>query len=90
MKKLKLEELEVTSFETTSGARRERGTVLGHDTEPTVVSGIETYHVENCGESQYFDCTYGCSMNTDCENTCIGFTQPWECVRPPDTDIECR
>jgi hypothetical protein len=63
--------------------------VLGHDTEPTVVSGLETYHVESCGESQYFDCTYGCSMNTDCANTCIGFTE-WDCVRPPDTDIECR
>jgi hypothetical protein len=82
MKKLKLEELEITSFETTSGAARERGTVLGHGTEPTIVIVLETYDVEACGESQFFDCTYGCSMNTDCENTCVGFTQTWDCVPP--------
>lgn len=82
MKKLKLEELEITSFETTPGGARERGTVLGHDPEPTGSLVIETYDIELCGDSQYFDCTYGCSINTDCANTCIAFTETWDCVPP--------
>ena len=84
MKKLKLETLEVTSFET-SPAPAERGTVNANnsDVQPSPpTTGIETYHVDDCGESRYFDCTYGCSVNTDCANTCIAFTETWDCVPP--------
>lgn len=82
MKKLKLESLEVTSFET-SPAAAGRGTVNANhsDVQPTPPTiGPETYDVEACGESQYFDCTYGCSVNTDCANTCLVFTETWDCV----------
>jgi hypothetical protein len=72
MKKLKLEELVVTSFETASAARA-RGTVLG--AANTAVRPCEvpfgTYDIQDCGDTQYFDCTYGCSQNTGCPNGCI-------------------
>ena len=32
---------------------------------------IKTYDVDACGETQYFDCTFGCSINTNCPNGCI-------------------
>lgn len=70
MKKLKLESLEVTSFETTSDAARGRGTVVGHAPR-TRACPPETYNVDLCGDTQYFDCTLGCSINTNCPNGCI-------------------
>ena len=62
MRKLKLESLQVESFETTGIATRMRGTVDAHcDPQPTPPTiSIETYDVELCGDTQYFDCSLGC------------------------------
>jgi hypothetical protein len=69
MKKLKLEHLEVTSFATTSDAPRDRGTVLGA-AAPTRACPPQTYSPDHCGDTFYFDCTLGCSIQTDCPNGC--------------------
>jgi hypothetical protein len=79
MKKLKLESLEVTSFETGSAGPQERGTVNGRaKPEP------DTFR--NCPETAFhcptdpnFDCTYGCSYFTGCLENC-GLTQDVDCV----------
>jgi hypothetical protein len=65
MRKLKLESLQVESFETALAAR-ERGTMHAHQQHHT----IETYDIEECGDTRYFDCTYGCSINTNCATGC--------------------
>jgi hypothetical protein len=79
MKKLKLESLEVTSFVTTTEAARERGTVHGA-AKPTPGTGpIQTYSPEACGETQYFDCTLGCSYLTHCLG-CTQLTANPDCV----------
>jgi hypothetical protein len=81
MHKLKLESLQIESFETTSPAVNGRGTVNGHieaqtgDTGQvytTTISGpvIHTYNVRDCGETRYFDCTYGCTMVRTCGRYC--------------------
>lgn len=88
MRKLKLESLEVESFETTSFMPGARGTVEGHRPNTdgcgtTVVQpgtnqvsvciicqphtvdwqcGPLTYDLR-CGETQYMDCTFGCTIN---------------------------
>ncbi|HEY0019586.1 MAG TPA: pinensin family lanthipeptide [Longimicrobium sp.] len=83
MRKLKLEALQVESFETTSGAPRMRGTIQGNadatgtgtGTGVSVCAvcepwsndrhcGPDTYNVHDCGETMYFDCTFGCTRNT--------------------------
>jgi hypothetical protein len=69
MKKLKLEDLAVTSFDTIRGRTRERGTVRAHGPGTEVPFG--TYDIVDCGDTRYFDCTYGCSQNTGCPNGCI-------------------
>ncbi|HEU4883323.1 MAG TPA: hypothetical protein VFT45_13775 [Longimicrobium sp.] len=66
MRKLKLESVKVESFHTTSIAPRERGTVNAHG-KP---GPIQTYNVDLCGDTQYFDCTLGCSQNTQCAGAC--------------------
>ncbi len=79
MKKLKLEELEVTSFATTSGIARERGTVNAHAKLGGPVF-IETYNIERCGDTQYFDCTFGCSYLLSCTGcTAVRLTEA-DCV----------
>ena len=67
MRKLKLESLQVESFETTAAAPCERGTVEAHGRPPT----IDTYNPDRCGDTMYFDCTLGCSQNTACPNGCV-------------------
>ena len=62
MRKLKLETLQVESFETTAAAPRERGTVEAHGRP----GPIQTYSPERCGDTMYFDCTLGCSVETNC------------------------
>lgn len=62
MLKLKLESVKVESFETTHAATNERGTVNAHGKPHP----IETYNVERCGDTRYFDCTLGCSVETNC------------------------
>ncbi|HYW11863.1 MAG TPA: hypothetical protein VE871_07885 [Longimicrobium sp.] len=71
MRKLKLESLQVESFETVTLAPRLRGTVDAHgDPQPTPpTTGIETYQVEACGETQYFDCSLGCPSIAPCDLT---------------------
>jgi hypothetical protein len=83
MKKLKLEELEVTSFATTPDAASDRGTVVGAAAPRTRgCPVIETYNVQTCGETQYLDCTFGCSLNTNCADGCgvVRLTEGPECV----------
>ena len=83
MRKLKLESLTVESFETSPVATQARGTVEAHGKpKPTT---LQTYDVQACGDTQYFDCTYGCSMNTNCAGAC-GVTE-YDCV--PLTDVDC-
>lgn len=64
MRKLKLESLQVESF-ATAAAPRARGTVEAHgDPQPSPV--IETYDVDLCGETRYFDCSLGCPSIAPC------------------------
>jgi hypothetical protein len=67
MRKLKLESLQVESFATTAVAQLAHGTVDAHG-KP---GPLETYNVERCGDTRYFDCTLGCSMNTACPDGCV-------------------
>lgn len=71
MRKLKLESLQVESFETTTAAAHVRGTVNAHgDVQPTPPTiSIETYDVDICGETQYFDCSLGCPSIAPCQLT---------------------
>jgi hypothetical protein len=63
MKKLKLEELEVTSFGTTPVQAEERGTVQGNSIKfPLTRSPAE------CPNTAYLDCTFICSVDDD---TCV-------------------
>ncbi|HYH78741.1 MAG TPA: pinensin family lanthipeptide [Longimicrobium sp.] len=66
MKKLKLDSIEVTSFETSAGETREFGTVLGRDGKP---APITTFCQPTTPD---MDCTYGCSRDTSCAEACVG------------------
>lgn len=79
MKKLKLEDLAVTSFETTSAVAGERGTVQGHAPPASRQCPIQTYNVDLCGDTQYFDCTLGCSHLTNCPD-CIVQLETADCA----------
>lgn len=81
MHKLKLESLQVESFETTRMGHRGEGTVRGHadvatggtgTIQPATINSIciPTYNVRDCGDTRYFDCTFGCSHNTGCRTVC--------------------
>jgi hypothetical protein len=64
MRKLKLESLTVESFETAPIATQPRGTVAAHaKPQPTT---LQTYNVDICVDTMYFDCTLGCSHLTHC------------------------
>jgi hypothetical protein len=76
MKKLKLESLEVTSFETGGAEPLARGTV--HGRAKTNFNCPQTLFA--CPTDPNFDCTYGCSNVTGCINTCTELTNPLECV----------
>jgi hypothetical protein len=89
MRKLKLESLQVESFETTGNGSRLRGTVDGYAPDksrggcPGEGTGPsycvlchatdaadcqpDTYDVVACGDTQYFDCTFGCSQYNSCQ-----------------------
>jgi hypothetical protein len=71
MRKLKLESLAVETFVTTPAAPRVRGTVNAHgDPQPTPPTiSIETYDVDACGETRYFDCSLGCPSIGPCPLT---------------------
>lgn len=74
MRKLKLESLQVESFET-GPAARERGTMYAHQPPP------KTYG--DCGDTEYLDCTYGCSEISTC---CTELSQGLECQ---ETSVDC-
>jgi hypothetical protein len=89
MRKLKLESLNVESFDTTATAPRLRGTVAGHGNTGVSYCEIcrhsydnvcepDTYDVVLCGDTRYFDCTYGCTVDTGC---CTVETQGPDCVQ---------
>lgn len=64
MRKLKLELLQVESFQTTTATPRQRGTLYAHQQHCT--PSIQTYDVLECGETQYFDCSLGCPSIAPC------------------------
>jgi hypothetical protein len=79
MRKLKLESLQVESFDTTAAAPAPRGTVQGHDALSEGGESIcicqasdgwecQTWDYEVCGDTNYLDCTLVC---TDFES-CLG------------------
>jgi hypothetical protein len=62
MKKLKLEDLEITSFATTPDAAQGRGTLRAHQIDPAPESFLGPCEPTDAN----FDCTYGCSQDTAC------------------------
>jgi hypothetical protein len=65
MRKLTLESLAVESFETAAAATPARGTVDAH-AKPPKPTTLQTYNVDICGDTMYFDCTLGCTVETNC------------------------
>ena len=86
MKKLKLEELEVVSFETAPAMAGERGTVHGA-AKPTRDNCTSTLACDSyiCPTTPDMDCTYGCTRY-DCETGICPVTEV-DCV--PFTDLDC-
>ena len=77
MRKLRLDSLQVESFATTSGMERVRGTVEGHfmgaedETIGTTSSTVVSWTLDrNCTDTQYLDCTFGCSQVSGCDRIC--------------------
>lgn len=70
MKKLtlKLDALEITSFETVSDTPNARGTVAANGQE--IKPAPESFMAPCYDTDANFDCTYGCSQDTACDN-CI-------------------
>lgn len=66
MRKLKLETLNVESFQTSAGATRAGGTVQAH-AAPTYT--CDTYDL-GCGGASGLDCTYTCTKMNSCPNFC--------------------
>jgi hypothetical protein len=66
MKKLKLEDLEVTSFDTAPDAPQMRGTVDGH-AKPS--QQFITCACEPTDPNR--DCTLGCSRDSGCPDNCV-------------------
>ena len=72
-KKLKLESLEITSFETTSSGAQVRGTLHAYEgPKPPPASRFGPCYPTDPN----FDCTYGCSMNTACPERCFVIDEP--------------
>lgn len=65
MKKLQLEDLQVTSFDTAPDGPRARGTVDAHG-KPTINFTCTCNEPTNPDR----DCTLGCSIDSGCPNTC--------------------
>ncbi|HEX2080305.1 MAG TPA: hypothetical protein VHG08_21565 [Longimicrobium sp.] len=69
MKKLRLEDLEVTPFETALAGPLFRGTVAGH-AKPTL-----QYYTCACGETDpNRDCILGCSRESACPDNCVVYS----------------
>ena len=76
MRKLKLESLQVESFETTPAPSLSRGTVQAHanDSGESVCLCLasedwacQTWDYEVCGDTNYLDCTLVCSDFESCQ-----------------------
>lgn len=82
MRKLKLDSLNVQSFETTTAPGRARGTIQGHARAAPEGTGMsvcvvcepfsqdlacQTYDIDACGDTQYLDCTLGCTDFASCQ-----------------------
>ncbi|HEX8392139.1 MAG TPA: pinensin family lanthipeptide [Longimicrobium sp.] len=78
MKKLTLDSLEVTSFET-SPISTERGTVQGN-AQPVSKFNCASILAPCYPTDPNFDCTYGCSRDTGCPDTCVVIDGPVEPV----------
>ena len=76
MKKLKLESLEVTSFETGAAGPLHRGTVLGRAKPQTRLDCNTMFY---CPTDPNFDCTFGCSRDSGCPDTCIVQIETADC-----------
>lgn len=85
MRKLTLESLHIQSFETTAAPAQARGTVEGYGkpapggtemSECVVCEPFsddwrcQTYDIEACGDTQYLDCTLGCTDFESCLGGC--------------------
>ncbi|HSU15590.1 pinensin family lanthipeptide [Longimicrobium sp.] len=77
MKKLKLEAIQVTSFETSNVAPAQAGTVRG---QQQVVPAPPSFLGPCYPTDPNFDCTFGCSQNTACPERCVRFTDSVECA----------
>jgi hypothetical protein len=73
MKKLKLEAIEVTSFETSDEVAVQAGTVRANQ-QPAASYPFQ------CPTDPAFDCTYGCSQFTGCPNGCGLLSQETVCA----------
>lgn len=90
MRKLKLESLQVESFET-APAMRERGTMYAHGRPPRTDGGC-------ISDTHLVDCTYSCSTQVDCET--YGYPcETLDCETPgcgtmacytPDCSADCE
>jgi hypothetical protein len=79
MRKLKLESLQVESFDTTADTPSPRGTVQAHDAafseggESVCLCPAsqdwtcQTWDYEVCGDTNYLDCTFVCSYYETCQ-----------------------
>jgi hypothetical protein len=65
MRKLKLESLQVESFETVAPPQA-RGTVQAHARTEDSVCYCYTLDFQICPYTQYIDCTYGCTLYGPC------------------------
>lgn len=74
MKKLTLDSLEVTSFET-SAISTERGTVQGN-AQPATKNNCQSLIGPCYPTDPNFDCTYGCSRDTACPDRCFVIDEP--------------
>ncbi len=73
MRKLKLESLNVESFDTTAAPSFSRGTVQGNDVSahaPSLCQLCQTDSPEACGDTNYLDCTLACSDFASCQGGC--------------------
>jgi hypothetical protein len=70
MKKLTLESLEVTSFETAPVSAL-RGTVRANDAQPVSKANCASILAPCYPTDPNFDCTYGCSRDTGCPDQCV-------------------
>jgi hypothetical protein len=83
MKKLKLDDLAVESFDTTAARPKEKGTVMGEQDPCTCPTNCTCPGCPTCGATCPATCAYTCddaSCLDTCEGTCAGRTCITRCV----------